>query len=166
MRLLLASDPYGASVHESLIEHLEECHSDIEITNLGILPYHEAASAVARIISMAEEPDIRGVICCGSGQGVNIVANKFPNVYAALCRDVNDARGARATNNSNVLCLGGRVTPSDDAREMLDVWLKTEFTEGWADSIATSLRQAYDDIKRMDVGSADAKSLIGNQKQG
>jgi ribose 5-phosphate isomerase B len=68
----------------------------------------------------------RGVVCCFTGTGVSITANKVPGVRAALCTDAETARGARRWNDANVLALGLRLTSAEVAREMLDAFLSTD----------------------------------------
>ena len=68
----------------------------------------------------------RGVVCCWTGTGVSIAANKVPGVRAALCTDAETAKGARRWNDANVLALGLRLTSPPVAREMLDAFLATE----------------------------------------
>ncbi len=68
----------------------------------------------------------RGIVCCWTGTGVSIAANKVPGVRAALCTDAETARGARRWNDANVLALGLRLTTPATALEMLDAFLITE----------------------------------------
>lgn len=72
----------------------------------------------------------RGVLVCGSGQGVAIAANREASIRAALCRDVEDAALARQHNDANVLALGARKTDAQAAAQILDTFLKTEFEGG------------------------------------
>src|SRR3954469_6920095 len=67
----------------------------------------------------------RGVVCCWTGTGVSIAANKVPGVRAALCTDAETARGARRWNDANVLALSLRLTSPEVAKEMLDAFLTT-----------------------------------------
>jgi ribose 5-phosphate isomerase B len=67
-----------------------------------------------------------GVVCCWTGTGVSIAANKVPGVRAALCVDAETARGARRWNDANVLCLSLRSTSEVIAREILDAWFAAE----------------------------------------
>jgi ribose 5-phosphate isomerase B len=71
-----------------------------------------------------------GILICGTGIGVSIVANKVPGIRAALCHDTFSARMARAHNNANVLTLGERVIGPGLAVEIVRVWLNTEFEGG------------------------------------
>ena len=68
----------------------------------------------------------RGVVCCWTGTGVSMAANKVPGVRAALCPDAETARGARRWNDANVLALGLRLTTATVAEELIDAFLATE----------------------------------------
>jgi ribose 5-phosphate isomerase B len=71
-----------------------------------------------------------GILLCGTGIGMSIVANRYRGVRAALAHDTYTARLAKAHNNANVLVLGGRVTGPGLAEEIVDTWLKTRFEGG------------------------------------
>ncbi|HQN97977.1 MAG TPA: ribose 5-phosphate isomerase B [Bacteroidales bacterium] len=72
----------------------------------------------------------KGIILCGTGIGVDMVANKYPNVRAALCCDEERARLSRSHNNANVLALGARFVSESDAMKMIQIFLETEFEGG------------------------------------
>jgi ribose 5-phosphate isomerase B len=78
----------------------------------------------------------RGVVCCWTGTGVSIAANKVAGVRAALCTDAETARGARRWNDANVLALGLRLTSPTVAQEMLDAFLGTDVEAEEAANIA------------------------------
>jgi ribose 5-phosphate isomerase B len=78
----------------------------------------------------------RGVVCCWTGTGVSIAANKVPGVRAALCGDAETARGARRWNDANVLAISLRLTSDKVAREMLEAFLGTDVDEDEQDTIA------------------------------
>jgi ribose 5-phosphate isomerase B len=88
---------------------------------------------VARAVA-AGEHDL-GIVCCWTGTGVSIAANKVPGVRAALCVDAETARGARKWNDANVLALSLRLTSEEVAKEILGAWL----TEGYAGTEDESL---------------------------
>ena len=83
----------------------------------------KAAAAVAR--GAADE----GIVCCWTGTGASIAANKVRGVRAALCRDAETARGARIHNHANVLALSLRATSVAIAKEILDAWLSTPWSD-------------------------------------
>ena len=78
----------------------------------------------------------RGVVCCWTGTGVSIAANKVPGVRAALCTDAETARGARRWNDANVLAFGLRLTSPEVAKELLDAFLTSDVDPSEADEIA------------------------------
>jgi ribose 5-phosphate isomerase B len=92
--------------------------------------YPDFASAVSRKVSKGEVD--RGLLICGTGIGMAIMANKFPGVRAAVCRDQETARISRAHNDLNILRLAGDVEqdPAVDLSRLLEVWLTTPFEAG------------------------------------
>ncbi|MEW6154155.1 MAG: RpiB/LacA/LacB family sugar-phosphate isomerase [Actinomycetota bacterium] len=78
----------------------------------------------------------RGIVCCWTGTGVSMAANKVAGVRAALCTDAETARGARRWNDANVLAMGLRLTSETTAREMIEAFLATEPDEGEAANVA------------------------------
>ncbi|WP_298406313.1 RpiB/LacA/LacB family sugar-phosphate isomerase [uncultured Chloroflexus sp.] len=68
----------------------------------------------------------QGIVCCYTGTGVSIAANKVPGIRAALCHDAQTAAGARKWNDANVLALSLRLTTPELVREILDAWFATE----------------------------------------
>ena len=88
--------------------------------------YPDFAKAVAQEVQKGE----RGILLCGSGIGVSIVANRFSGVRAALCRTVEEAKLSRQHNDANILCLGARISTMDDMKSMIDAWLEEDFEGG------------------------------------
>jgi ribose 5-phosphate isomerase B len=89
--------------------------------------YPALAKTVAQSISNKQYS--RGVLVCGSGIGMSIVANKFPGVRAALCHDIQTAQKSRQHNDANILVLGEEIEP-ETARTMLKIWCETPFDGG------------------------------------
>ena len=81
---------------------------------------------------------------------MSIIANKHPGIYAAVCESTFAAEKSRSINNSNILTLGSMVTTEAVAKDIVDVWLKAEFTEGWDESIQEWLRNSMDDISSLE----------------
>jgi len=75
-------------------------------------------------------PQGRGILICGTGLGMSIIANRFPGIRAALCNDVSTAVMSRRHNNANLLVLGGRMLGPQLAREIVQAWLTTPFDGG------------------------------------
>jgi ribose 5-phosphate isomerase B len=78
-----------------------------------------------------------GVVCCTTGTGVSMAANKVPGVRAALCTDAETARGSRRWNDANVLAFGLRLTSQTVAQEMVDAFVSTPFDPGEAELVAS-----------------------------
>jgi ribose 5-phosphate isomerase B len=90
------------------------------------------ASRVAQAVARGQAD--QGIVCCWTGTGASIAANKVPGVRAALVHDAETARGARIWNHANVLALSLRATPIPIAREILDAWFATPTDSGEAAS--------------------------------
>lgn len=90
--------------------------------------YPDYGRKVAQLVSEGRFP--RGILLCGTGLGMSMVANRFPGVRAALCHDLFAAIMSRKHNDANVLVLGGRVTGETLAEEIVRVWLETPFEGG------------------------------------
>ncbi len=131
MKIALGSDHAGFELKEDLRVCLAA--EKIEFLDLGTysedpVDYPDIGALVAQTVSRGEVS--RGVLVCGSGIGMSIVANRFPGVRAALCQDLFTARVCREHNDANVLVLGGRVIGKGLAREILKAWLQTPFEGG------------------------------------
>lgn len=111
-------------------------------------PYYEVAHELARKVGSGECD--RGILVCGTGMGMAIIANKHPNVYAAVCEDPSAAAKARSINNANIVTMGGMVTAPYKAREIVDAFLTTGFKSGWDEEIQTFLDRSMVEIQRIE----------------
>lgn len=130
-RIGLASDHGGFELKEKIIAYLME--KGYEVKDYGTnsetsVNYPEFGAAVPMGIIKGEVDE--GIIMCGSGIGISIVANKFPGIRAALCWDHYTAKMCRLHNNANILAMGGRLITFERAVEMVDVWLESKFEGG------------------------------------
>ena len=130
-KIAIGSDHAGFRLKEFVKKLLQE--KGFEVIDVGTYSeerchYPVYAKKVAQMVSSGEVE--RGILICGSGIGMSIVANKFKNVRAALCHNIYSAKFSRLHNDSNILCLGGRVTGEDLTREIVKVWLNTPFEGG------------------------------------
>lgn len=131
MKIAIGSDHAGFELKEDLRKYLKE--RGLEVVDLGPsdetpVDYPEIAMAVAEKVSTGKIP--RGILICGTGIGMSMVANRFSGVRATLCHDLYTARMSREHNNSNLLALGGRLLGKGIAREIVRVWLEAEFQGG------------------------------------
>lgn len=97
-------------------------------------PWPDVAQRVGNAVASGEAD--RGVVCCWTGTGVSIAANKVPGVRAALCGDGETARGARRWNDANVMAISLRLTSPPLAEELLDAFFGAEADPDEADTIA------------------------------
>ncbi len=123
VRVAIGSDMRHATA-DSVAAHLESV--GCSVVRCGAVsgpevPWPDVADQVARLVAQGAVDT--GVLCCWTGTGVSIVANKVPGVRAALCADAETARGARRWNDANVLALGLANTDPVAARGIVDAWL-------------------------------------------
>lgn len=128
MKIIIGSDHAGFSLKEEVKEFLVEV--DLEVLDVGTysdeaVDYPDFGEKVAEKVSSGEFT--KGILVCGSGVGMTIVANKFPDVRAVLCLDSDTARTSRKHNDTNVLVLAGRRTDIETAKVIITTWLETEF---------------------------------------
>ncbi|MDK2985055.1 MAG: ribose 5-phosphate isomerase [Clostridia bacterium] len=131
MKLALGSDHGGFNLKEKIKEYLDEkgiTYEDMGTYNSGSVDYPDFAKKVAEAVAKGEYE--RGILICGTGIGIGIAANKVPGIRAALCHDTFSARYAREHNNANILTMGERVIGPGLAIEIVDTWLKAEFSGG------------------------------------
>ena len=131
MKIIIGADHGGYELKEIINEHLNK--KGIEIEDVGCydtnsVDYPDIAVKVCKKV-LAKEGDF-GILICGTGIGISITANKIKGIRAALCGDEFSARATRAHNNSNVLCLGGRVTGPEVAKAICDAFLNGSFEGG------------------------------------
>ena len=129
--IAIASDHAGREMKEDLKEFLESI--DVDVVDMGVnddksVDYPDYGIPLAEKVSKGEVP--RGVLVCGTGIGMSILANKFKGVRAALVSDVFTARMAKEHNNANILVIGGRIVGKGLAREMLKTWIEAKFEGG------------------------------------
>ncbi|MGD0275930.1 MAG: ribose 5-phosphate isomerase B [Syntrophales bacterium] len=130
-KIILAADHAGFALKETIKAFLSGAGYDVVDVgthNSEPVDYPDFGIAAAREISAGKFK--RGILICGSGVGMAIVANKFPGVRGALCLDEETARLCRLHNDANVLVLAGRRTSDTVARKIVETWLNTPFERG------------------------------------
>ncbi len=131
MRVALGSDE-AASLVDEVRTRLETMGHEVMVVADGA-PWPDAGRQVGEAVASGRAD--RGVVCCWTGTGVSIAANKVTGVRAALCTDAETARGARRWNDANVLALGVRLTSAEVAAEMLEAFLATPADAGEAETL-------------------------------
>lgn len=131
LKVVIGCDHGGFNLKNKIIDYLKSIgieYKDVGTYSTESCDYPVFAKKVAK--EVADGNFDRGILVCGSGIGVSIVANKTKGVRAALCWNLETAELSRQHNNSNVICLGERLIEEDKAIKMVDLWLKTEFEGG------------------------------------
>ena len=153
MKISIASDHAGFEFKRRILQYLSE--QEIEGVDLGTdnnnsVDYPDYAIKVAQLVS--EGVIDRGILICGTGIGMSIVANKFSGVRAALCHNEATAAASRRHNDSNILVLGERVLTEKEALLIVEVWLHTAFDGGHH-------QQRLDKIKEIEKNGANSTHL-------
>jgi glycine hydroxymethyltransferase len=131
LRIALGADHGGVELKDALVAHLKAAgHQVTDFGTHGVdsVDYADFANAVARTVG--DGTNDFGVVCCTSGVGVSIAANRHRHVRAANVRTVEEAHVTRQHNDSNVLCLGGKAVDAETAAKMADAFIATEFEGG------------------------------------
>jgi ribose 5-phosphate isomerase B len=146
--IVVGSDHGGFGLKTAIKELLIErgiTVEDLGTENGNSVDYPDFGEKVAREVSAGKAE--KGILICGTGIGMSIVANKFPGVRAALVTDPFMARMAKEHNNANILVLGERVLAESEAREIVATWLDAAFEggrhQGRLDKIASLEKELY-----------------------
>ncbi|RGY97513.1 RpiB/LacA/LacB family sugar-phosphate isomerase [Clostridium sp. AM58-1XD] len=152
-RVVIGSDKSGFHLKEAVKAHLIE--SGYEVEDAGTLkeeepkPYFKVAPVVAEKIQSGEFQ--RGILICGTGMGMAVVANKYKGVYAAVCESTYAANKCRAINDANVLTMGGWMIGPELGCDMADQFLNTGFTqnlEPWRQEFLKGAREQVYDLEK------------------
>lgn len=131
MKLYIGADHNGFAYKQRLRELLTQAgHEVVDEGDAGKSPeddFPQFAGKVVQALLADDDPEARGLLVCGSGQGMCMAANRFKGIRASLCWDVEEARAARNDDNSNILCLSSRYTSFGDAEAIVNAWLATPF---------------------------------------
>jgi ribose 5-phosphate isomerase B len=132
VKLAIGSDHGGFELKEEIIRFLK-ARPDVQLEDFGVaardsVDYPDYGKKVSQAVSNGTAD--RGILICGTGIGMSIVANRFPKVRAALCHDHFTARMSREHNDANILVMGERVIGKGVALEIVKTWLETPFEGG------------------------------------
>ena len=153
MKIAIGSDKSGFALKEAVARYLADNNYDfIDVGTLDIdqpIPFFDAAPRVAEAIQAGRAD--RGILVCGTGMGMAVVANKHKGITAACCEGVYTAKLCRAVNDANVLCMGGWLIGEWLGAEMTKAFLTTEFTQDledwrkdWLQNAKAKVRQFED----------------------
>lgn len=131
MKVAIGSDHAGLEMKKEIINLLIDLgyeYIDYGTETPESVDYPDFGEKVSIDISLGKVE--RGILICGTGIGMSIVANKFPHVRAALCNELFSAKMSRLHNDANILVLGGRIIGKDLAKEIVKTWMITPFEGG------------------------------------
>ena len=131
MIIPIASDHAGFEAKEKVkawLEEMDHMPVDFGTHSEESVDYPDFAVQVAEKVNNGEHD--KGILICGSGQGMCMTANKYKNVRAALVYDDTSAKMTRQHNNANILCLPGRELSEEDLKNIVKIWLSTDFDGG------------------------------------
>ena len=129
--IALACDHGALALKEAIKAHLDSrglAYKDFGTNSPDSCDYPDFAGPAAKAVASGECE--KGIVCCTTGIGVSIVANKVPGIRCALLHDHMSARLTRQHNDANMMALGAAVTPPMMAMELVDIFLNTEFQGG------------------------------------
>ena len=132
MKLAIGADHGGWELKQEVIKYLQTL-KNIEVSDLGTatkdsVDYPDYGKKVAEAVTNGTAD--RGILICGTGIGMSIVANRYPKVRAALCHDHFTAQMSREHNDANILVMGERVIGRGVACDIVKTWIETEFAGG------------------------------------
>ena len=131
MKLAIGCDEAAFRLKTAIMEHLRE--KQVDYQDFGAYEgeavlYPDVAVKVAEAVAAGKFE--RGILLCGTGIGMSITANKVPGIRAAVCSESVTARFSRLHNDANILAFGARIVGVETAKDMVNVWLNTEFEGG------------------------------------
>jgi len=131
VKIALGSDHGGYALKEAIKRYLDE--RQLDYVDFGTnsdesVDYPEFGEKVGEAVVSGRCE--RGILCCGTGIGISMAANKVPGIRCAVVSDTYSAQMSREHNNANVLAMGGRVVGEGLALKIVEVWLETEFAGG------------------------------------
>ena len=149
--LYMGSDPWAGNLHRRLAECCRAWGNDVREVNVASgerVPYYEIARRVA--VGVLSQSGSRGIVLCGTGMGVSMVANRFPGISCALCETTFAAEKSRILNNANVLAMGEFMTTAFVAEQIAKVFLGTEFLQGIEPGLAAEIRGWHQAVRQLE----------------
>ena len=132
MKIVIDCDDAALALKKTIVSHLES--RGVEVTDLDYLGSHPGAFypeiGYNLALKIQDGSFDRGILICGTGLGMAMIANKVEGVYAGVCHDVYSAERLRKSNDAQVLTMGARVIGSELAKTIVDAWLQSEFQGG------------------------------------
>ncbi len=153
MKLAIAAEVCSFELMKVVRQHLID--SGHEVLDLGMTcaeqphKFYETAARVAKAIQNGDVE--RGVLMCGTGMGVCLVANKFKGIYAGVAESATTARLHWVINRANILCMGAWIVGPYVARDMVDAWLTAKIGEGFNEERRRVQAEGYARIQKIEA---------------
>jgi len=131
MKIAMGCDEAALAMKEAIKDYIENQGHEVEdfgVYGTEAILYPDIAIEVAE--SVASGDYVRGILFCGTGVGMAIVANKVLGIRAAVCHDPFSAERARKSNDAQIMTMGARVIGIELAKKLVDIWLASEFAGG------------------------------------
>lgn len=129
-KIIIGSDHGGYNLKTEIVKYLEKLGYEVEDVGCHALESCDYPVFAKIVAQEVKKTGNKGILVCGTGIGVSIAANRFDGIRASHCTDTFTARMTRLHNDSNILCLGERVTGVGLALDIVDIWLNTSFEGG------------------------------------
>lgn len=142
----IGNDHGGYELKLVILRYFEKMgipYFDVGSNTKDIVRYPNYASQVAEAVASGKAK--RGILICSTGIGMSILANRYKGVRASLCTSTYMGKMTRAHNNSNILCLGGKITGEFEVMDILESWLSTEY-EGGRHDISLELIEKFENM--------------------
>jgi ribose 5-phosphate isomerase B len=157
MKIAIDSDDAGIELKRELVEHLRSLGIDVEDLNLlgaQRVDYPDIGYNLAR--KVAEKKYDRGVLICGTGLGMAMIANKVEGVYAGVCHDEYSAERLSKSNNAQILTMGARVIGPELAKSVVSAWVRSEFAGGRSNRKVERMHELEElDRKKLRTGESN-----------
>lgn len=131
MKIYIGADHNGFQLRNYLIDYLKRARYDVvDEGDTKLDPNDDFPQFAGRTIAAvlgSDDPDPRGILICGSGQGMCMAANRFKGIRASLVWNLSEARSSRNDDNSNVLCIPAKEIKQEQLPQILETWLNTPF---------------------------------------
>jgi len=151
-KIVIGADKSGFPLKEEIKKYLVDMGYEVLDEGMKTIdefkPYYEVAPKVAQKIQSGEIE--KGILCCGTGAGMAIVANKFKGIYAVAVEGSYSARMSAVINKANVLTIGGWIVSPQMGCDMVGRWLNTGFTEGFPKDRQEFLCNALNEVKNIE----------------
>jgi ribose 5-phosphate isomerase B len=148
MKIAVDCDDAGIELKRVITEHLRSLGAEVEDLNmLGAqkVDYPDIGFNLARRVAQGDFD--RGVLICGTGLGMAIIANKLDGVYAGVCHDVYSAERLRKSNDAQIITMGARVIGPEAAKVILSAWLNSEFEPQRSGSKVRRMRELENEAR-------------------